>query len=130
MSAYTHTRLTAVEDSAPKFGFSDTQESRFPKDDLDAESIGLAHHRFRAGARQPFGHRHDNAEEVYVVLAGSGRIGLDEDIVELEPLDAVRVSPGVTRAFEAGPEGLEVLAFGPHCEGDGELVSGWWPGEG
>jgi len=41
-------------------------------------------------------------------------------------LDAVRVSPAVTRAFEAGPDGLEVLAFGPHHEGDGELIPGWW----
>jgi mannose-6-phosphate isomerase-like protein (cupin superfamily) len=130
MAAYTHTRLTDVEDSAPKFGFSDSQESRFAKDDLDAESVGVAHHRFKPGVRQPFGHHHDDAEEVYVVLSGSGRIALDDDLVELQPLDAVRVAPQVMRAFEAGPEGLEVIAFGPRREGDGEIVPGWWPGEG
>jgi hypothetical protein len=60
------------------------------------------------------------------VLSGSGRLKLDDDILELARLDAVRVSPAVTRAFEAGPDGLEVLAFGPHHEGDGELIPGWW----
>ena len=76
--------------------------------------------------RQPFGHRHDAAEEIYVVLAGSGRAKLDEDIVEIERLDAIRVAPGVTRAFEAGSDGIELLAFGPRRDGDGELIPGWW----
>jgi mannose-6-phosphate isomerase-like protein (cupin superfamily) len=74
-----------------------------------------------------FGHRHENAEEVYVILAGSGRVKLDDEIVDVETMDAIRVSPEVTRAFEAGPAGIEVLAFGPRHEGDGELVQGWWP---
>jgi mannose-6-phosphate isomerase-like protein (cupin superfamily) len=130
MGAYTHTRLTTVEDSAPKFGFADSQESRFAKKDLDAESVGLAHYRIKPGVRQPFGHRHDEAEEVYVVLSGAGRMALGDDVIELEPLDAVRVEPAVMRAFEAGPDGLEVLVFGVSHEGDGELVPGWWPGEG
>jgi mannose-6-phosphate isomerase-like protein (cupin superfamily) len=63
---------------------------------------------------------------VYVVLAGSGRVKLDEDIVEVTRLDAIRVAPEVTRAFEAGPEGIEILAFGPRHEGDGEVIQGWW----
>jgi mannose-6-phosphate isomerase-like protein (cupin superfamily) len=129
MGAYTHTRLTAVEDSAPKFGFADSQESRFAKDDLDAESIGLAYHRIKPGVRQPFGHRHDDAEEVYVVLSGTGRMALDDDVIELRALDAVRVEPSVMRAFEGGPDGLEVIAFGPHHKGDGDIVPGWWSGE-
>jgi len=60
------------------------------------------------------------------VLSGSGRVKLDEQIVEVGPLDAIRVAAPVTRAFEAGPQGLEILAFGPHHEGDGELFSDWW----
>jgi mannose-6-phosphate isomerase-like protein (cupin superfamily) len=125
---YTLKRLTDVEDSAPKFGFGEIGEARFATAALDAEDTGFSHHRLRAGRRQPFGHRHDDAEEVYVVLAGAGRVKLDEEVVEISRLDAVRVAPGVTRAFEAGPDGLELLAFGPRREGDGELISGWWGG--
>lgn len=80
----------------------------------------------KPGRREASAHRHRSAEEIYVVLAGSGRVKLDEDFVELVPLDAVRVSPGVTRSFEAGSDGLEVLIFGPRVEGDVEMVDGFW----
>jgi mannose-6-phosphate isomerase-like protein (cupin superfamily) len=123
---YTLKNLNEVKDSAPDFGLGDYQETRFANDDLDAEGTGVSHQRLRAGKRSPFGHRHENAEEVYVVVAGSGRAKLDDDIVELEHLDALRVAPGVTRAFEAGPEGLEILAVGARHEGDGEIIQGWW----
>jgi mannose-6-phosphate isomerase-like protein (cupin superfamily) len=128
MGDYTHTKLGQVEDSAPGLGAGEVQETRFATADLGSAHTGVTHHRFRAGARQLFGHRHqhEGAEEVYVVLSGSGRVKLDDDIVEIGRLDAIRVSPAVLRAFEAGPDGLEVLAFGPHHEGDGEVISGWW----
>ncbi len=74
----------------------------------------------------PFGHKHENAEEVYVVIAGSGRMKLDEEIIEVSELDAIRVSPEVVRAFEAGPEGIEILAVGSRHDGDGEIIPGWW----
>jgi len=122
---YTLKRLTDVQDSAPEFGF-ETQESRFASDDLDTERTGVTHHRFQAGTRQGFAHRHDRAEEVYVVLAGSGRMKLDDDIVDVAPLDAIRVAPAVVRAFEAGSDGLEVLACGARHEGDGEVIMDWW----
>lgn len=125
-AAYTHKKLTDVKDSAPEFGLGDDQEARFAKDDLDAERTGVSHHRLKPDKRQPFGHRHDEAEEVYVVISGSGRIKLDDEILEVETLDAIRVSPGVTRAFEAGSDGIEVLAFGARHDGDGEIVPGWW----
>ena len=123
---YTLKRLTDVEDSAVKAGFDSVQEARFAKNDLDAEDTGVSLHRIKAGQRQPFGHKHDSAEEVYVVLAGSGRAKLDDDIVELGALDAIRVAPEVVRAFEAGAEGIEVLAVGPRHDGDGEIIQGWW----
>ena len=123
---FTLKNLRDVEDSAQKFGIGETQEARFAKDELGAEQTGLSHHRVKPGKRQAFGHRHERAEEVYVVLSGSGRAKLEEEIVELGVLDALRVSPGVTRAFQAGPEGLELLAFGPRADGDGELLPGWW----
>jgi mannose-6-phosphate isomerase-like protein (cupin superfamily) len=120
----THTvkNLRDVEDSAPKFGFGEIQEARFATDDLDAERTGFSYHVVKPGRRQGFAHRHEDAEEVYVVIGGSGRVKLDDVIVELKRLDAVRVSPPVVRAFEADGDGLEILAFGARHEGDGELV--------
>jgi mannose-6-phosphate isomerase-like protein (cupin superfamily) len=128
MSApYTHLNLADVEDSAVKFGFAESQETRFANEDLETEQTGLSHHRVKPGRRQAFGHRHDDVEEVYVVLSGSGRVKLDDDIVELKRLDAVRVSPGVARAFEGGEDGLELLAFSPRRTDDrGEILQDWW----
>lgn len=123
---FTHKKLTDVKDSAPEFGIGEVQEARFARGDLDAEETGVSHIRLKPGRRSPFGHKHEKAEEVYVVIAGSGRMKLDDEIIELEALDAIRVAPEVTRAFEAGDAGLEVLAVGAHHAGDGELVQDWW----
>ena len=126
MATYTHKKLTEVEDSAPKFGFEELQEARFATKDLGAEETGIAHLRVKPGKRQAFAHKHDEAEEIYIVVAGSGRVKLDDDIIELTVLDAIRVSPAVTRQFEAGPDGLELVAAGPHHDADGEIFPGWW----
>ena len=126
--AYTLKKLTDVEDSAPAFGFEEVQEARFATEDLGAERTGVSHHRVKGARRQAFGHRHEQAEEIYVVLSGSGRVKLDDEILEVETRDAVRVAPGVVRQFEAGPEGLELLAVGARHDGDGELLPGWWTG--
>jgi mannose-6-phosphate isomerase-like protein (cupin superfamily) len=123
---FTHKKLTNVKDSAPDFGVGDHMEARFAKHDLETEETGFSFHRFKPGARQGFGHRHEAAEEVYVVIRGSGRLKLDDEVIEIETLDAIRVSPQVTRAFEADGEGLELLAFGPRRDGDGEVIPGWW----
>ncbi len=124
--AYTLKKLTEVEDSAVKFGYGELQEARFARKDLEAEHTGVSHYRVKPGKRQGFAHKHENAEEVYVVLSGSGRVKLDDEVLEIEPLDAIRVAPGVVRQFEAGSAGLELLAVGPHHDGDGELIHGWW----
>ncbi len=126
MASYTVKKLTDVEDSAVKGGFSEVQEARFATKDLDSEHTGVSHLRVKPDKRQAFAHKHDEAEEVYVVLAGSGRMKLDDDIIDVSVLDAIRVSPGVTRMFEAGSDGLEVLAVGARHEGDGEIFPGWW----
>jgi mannose-6-phosphate isomerase-like protein (cupin superfamily) len=123
---FTHKKLTDVKDSAPEFGMAEIQEARFAKGDLDAKRTGVSHQRLKPGKRSPFGHRHEQAEEVYVVIAGSGRMKLDDEIIEIERLDAIRVSPEVVRAFEAGGDGLEVLAVGARHDGDGEIIQGWW----
>lgn len=111
-----------MEDQAPKFGFDQVQEARFPYRDLEAETIGMAFHRVKPGRRQAFAHRHIQAEEIYVVLSGSGRIKLDGDVRDVGPLDAIRIAPKVARAFEAGDEGLELVVFGPRHAGDGEII--------
>jgi mannose-6-phosphate isomerase-like protein (cupin superfamily) len=125
--SYTIKNLKQVEDSAPKFGVGESQEARFATEDVDAETTGFSYHVLRPGKRQAFGHRHEEAEEVYVVLSGSGRLKLDDEIIEVGPMDAIRVAPNVARAFEAGPEGLETLAFGPRYKGDGEILRDFWP---
>lgn len=124
--AYTITNLREVEDLAPKHGFSDTQEARFARQALGCEQVGISLQRVKPDRRQAFGHSHGEDEEVYVILAGSGRIRLDEELVEVAAMDAIRVAPGVARAFEAGPEGLELLAFGNHHEGDAKPDPGFW----
>lgn len=124
---YSKKNLRDVEDMAGEHGLSETQEARFPRADLGAEKTGLNYLIVKAGRREAFAHRHREAEEIYVVLAGSGRVKLDDEIVDLAPLDAVRVGPGVTRSFEAGDGDLEVLVFGARVEGDGEIVQDFWP---
>ncbi len=114
--------LRDSEDMAPRAGFEAAQEARFPWRDLGAEHTGLALIRVKPGQRQPFAHRHAEAEEVYVVLSGSGRIKLDDELRDVGVMDAVRIGPGVGHAFEAGDEGLEYLAFGPHHEGEAEMI--------
>jgi quercetin dioxygenase-like cupin family protein len=126
MTPYTHRNVLESDDDAPGIGIAEWQESRFLGGELGAERTGFAHHRFKPGLRQGFGHRHERAEEVYLVLSGSGRVKLDDDVVELVPLDVVRVAPGVLRSWEAGPDGLEVLAFGPREDDEAEFVPGWW----
>ena len=125
-SGHTLINLTEVEDAAPANGFGGRWESRVAREDLHAEQTGLTHFRLRPGKRSPFMHRHRRGEEVYVILGGAGRVKLDDEIFDVHVLDAVRVAPEVARGFEAGPEGLEFIAFGPHYDADGEPVNDRW----
>jgi mannose-6-phosphate isomerase-like protein (cupin superfamily) len=124
--SYGKTNLRDVEDMAVKHGLSGNQEARFARGDLGAQQTGLNYLIIKSGQREAFAHRHGQAEEIYVVIAGSGRVKLDDELVDLAPLDAVRVSPGVTRAFEADRDDLEVLVIGPHVEADAEIVDDFW----
>jgi mannose-6-phosphate isomerase-like protein (cupin superfamily) len=126
--SYAKTNLRAVQDSAAEHGLSESQEARFPRADIGAEQTGMNFLTIKPSQREAFAHRHAKAEEIYVVLSGAGHVKLDDELLELAPLDAVRVGPGVARSFEAGPEGLEVLIFGPHVDGDVELVDDFWAG--
>ena len=125
-SGHTRINLAEVEDAAPGNGFGARWEARVAREDLDAAQTGLTYFRLWPGKRSPFVHRHKRAEEIYVVLGGTGRVKLDDEIFNVQALDAVRVAPGVARAFEAGPEGLEFIAFGPHQDADGEPVDDSW----
>ena len=128
MAGYTLKNLKEIDDQAPKFGFSPSLEARFARGPLELESSGLSYQRIAPSFRVPFGHRHGAQEEIYVLLSGSGRMKLDDDVVELRQWDAVRVAAATMRDFEAGPEGAELLAFGAPAIGpnDAEMTPGWW----
>jgi mannose-6-phosphate isomerase-like protein (cupin superfamily) len=130
---YTRVNLKEdVEDSGDRFfGGGSDLETRFPREALELEQSGLSYQRLAPGYRFPFAHTHRKQEEVYVVARGSGRMKLDDEIVELREWDVVRVPPGTWRGYEGGPEGLEILVFGaPHLgdspRDDVEGERGWW----
>lgn len=126
MPDYTKVNIAEVEDAAVANGFDHRWEARVVRSALDARSSGLTHFRLHPGRRSPFSHRHREAEEVYVILAGSGTLKLDDELVPVGPRDAIRVAPHVARAFEAGPDGLEFIGCGAHHPGDGEPVDDPW----
>jgi uncharacterized cupin superfamily protein len=119
---YTIKNLSEVEDVAAAHGFGEVQEVHFAHGDLGAEQSGVSYQVVKPGKRHAFAHRHEEAEEIYVVLSGSGRVNLDGELEDVRRLDAIRIAPSVTRAFEADDEGLELLVFSPRAEGDAEIV--------
>ena len=104
-------------------------EGRFARAHLDSRDLGVSHFRYAPNLRSTMGHRHGEQEEAYIVVAGSGQVMLDDEIHALSQWDVVRVSPPVTRAFAAGPDGMDVIAIGgPKPEGrDGEMLEVVWP---
>ncbi len=123
---YATTNLDDVKDLAPDFGMSDFGEARFARKALGAETIGLANYRIKPGQRLGFGHRHGEVEEIYVVLSGSGRFKIEDEIVDVGARDVVYCAPSAMRGWEAGPDGMELLAFGGHAENEAEMEQGWW----
>ncbi len=128
MSDYTIVNLDDVENVAPKFQMPEGMDVRFPKRELGCTIGGVAVERLPPGVRMPFGHRHSEQEEIYLVAEGSGRIKLDDEVCDLRQWDIVRIGPGVVRNAEAGPDGITLIAFGaPISEaGEADLVPGWW----
>ena len=120
--SYTIKNLREVEDVAVEAGISDSLEARFAHSDLESETSGISYQVIKAGNRMPFAHKHGEMEEIYVILSGAGRVKLDDSVEEVGPLDAVRIDPSVTRAFEAGDDDLVLLAFSPRAQGDAEIV--------
>src|ERR1044072_9679423 len=99
---FTHTKLLDFKDSAVEFGYGEIQEARFARGDLDAEETGVSHQRLKPDQRSPFCHKHEKAEEVYVVISGSGRMKLDDEVIEVERVDAPPASPRGGRGFGGG----------------------------
>ncbi len=128
MSGYTKTNLkTEVEDSAPKFQMPEGIEARFARSALDGETLGLSHMKLAPNFRVPFGHKHSGQEEVYVVVRGSARIRVEDEIVELGEWDAIRFDTDTMRQVEAGPNGVEYIAFGAGTDPrDAEMTPDWW----
>jgi mannose-6-phosphate isomerase-like protein (cupin superfamily) len=129
MSDYTIKNLREdVDNAAEQFGLAPDVEARFARDPLEATAFGLSYQRLAPNARFPYGHHHKTQEEVYVVVEGSGRMKLDDEVVDIESWDAIRVGKDTVRSFEAGSEGLAFLAFGaPKTEAqDAEMIPGWW----
>jgi mannose-6-phosphate isomerase-like protein (cupin superfamily) len=130
MADYTFVKLKQVEDQAPKFGLAPNMEARFAAGPLELQNSAISYQRLAPNFRQPFGHKHKTQEELYVILSGSARVKLDDEIVELAAWDALRVPKDTMRCFEGGPEGVAFLAIGAPNTGapreDPEPVPGWW----
>jgi mannose-6-phosphate isomerase-like protein (cupin superfamily) len=127
MPPFTRINLLDIEDSVA--GRVDGIEGRFGRKHLQSRDLGISHWRYKPGFHAETGHRHAEQEEAYVVVSGRGRMLVNGEVLELRKWDVVRVAPEVVRAFEAGPEGLELIAVGgPKPEGgDGEAMAAEWP---
>ena len=126
--SHTVINLKEVEDQAPKFGLSPNLEMRMARVPLELEHSGVSYQRIAPNFRIPFGHKHKTQEELYIVLSGSLRAKIEDEIVELKPWDALRVHKDTLRSFEGGPEGAEILALGAPSTGpgDADMIQGWW----
>jgi uncharacterized cupin superfamily protein len=129
MAGYTIKNLKAdVDDQAPNFGMSPQMEMRMARVPLEMQNAGISYQRLAPNFRLPFGHNHNQQEEVYVVLSGTLRAKVADEVHELGAFDALRVNKETMRSFEAGPEGAEVIAVGaPNTgPGDANVEQGWW----
>jgi len=128
MAGYTKKNLRSeVENQAPKFDMPKELEARFARTALGGETLGLSLMTLAPGFRIPFGHKHEGQEEVYVVVRGSARIKVEDEVVEVGEWDAIRFDKDTMRAVEAGPDGVEYVAFGAGDDPqDAELAPGWW----
>ena len=124
---YTKASLRDVENMAPTFDMPAEMQARFARRAVDGKTLGLSLFTLEPGFRIPFGHKHQNQEEVYVVVRGSARVKVDDEVVELGEWDAIRFDVDTMRNMEAGPEGVEYLAFGAGDDPtDAEMAPGWW----
>lgn len=127
MSGYTTTNLREVEDQAPNFGMPSEMQARFARSALAGETLGMSLFTLEPGFRIPFGHKHRTQEEIYVVIRGSARIRVGDEIVDVGELGAIRFDKDTMRAVEAGPDGVDYLAFGAGTDpSEVEMDQEWW----
>ena len=126
MTDYAIVNLKDIEDSAGER--APGMEARLARKHIDSEHLGVTYIRYEAGLRSPMAHSHREQEEAYVVIGGSGRVRLGDEIREVRQWDVVRVSPATIRAFEAGADGLEMIAVGSDRPegGDGVVAETAW----
>jgi uncharacterized cupin superfamily protein len=115
-----------VENASERFGLAPQMEARFARRALGLEGGGFSYQKLAPDYRAPIAHRHQTQEEVYVVVAGGGRIKIEGEVHALRQWDAVRLPPRTARALEAGPDGLELLAIGFGAGGDAEQLEDFW----
>ena len=130
MADFTHLNLIDdVEDVAPKHGMDPGMQARYARRPLELANSGISLFRMAPSFRLPFGHRHGEQEEIYVVLEGGARFKVEDEIVDMRAFDALRIPPGTTRGMEAGPDGALILAVGaPNNDNtDAQMVQDFWP---
>jgi mannose-6-phosphate isomerase-like protein (cupin superfamily) len=128
VAVYTKVNLKEVEDQAERFGLSPNIEFRMGRVPLELENSGVSYQRLAPNFRIPWGHTHNQQEEVFVLVSGTARMKLNDEVVDLKQWDAVRIPKETMRGIEAGPDGAELIAFGaPNTgPGDANLEQGWW----
>jgi mannose-6-phosphate isomerase-like protein (cupin superfamily) len=129
VGAYTKVNLrNDVDDQAVRFGLAPDIEFRMARVPLELEHSGVSYQRLAPNFRIPFGHVHKQQEEVYILVSGSARVKLGDEVVDLEQWDAVRVAKETMRGFEAGPQGAELIVVGaPNTgPGDADMEQEWW----
>jgi mannose-6-phosphate isomerase-like protein (cupin superfamily) len=129
MSGYTVQNLKEVENQGVHFGLDpNDMELRMAKDPLECANAGISYLKLGPGYRAPFGHTHKTQEEIYILISGSARVKLNDDVIDMKPFTAVRIAQETMRSYEGGPDGAEIIAIGaPRTgPGDGDTVPGWW----
>ena len=127
MADYTHMNLKEdVENASERFGLAPNMEARFARSALGLAGGGFSYQKLAPNFRSPVAHRHQSQEEVYVIVAGGGRVKIEDEVRDLTQWDALRLPPQTARAFEAGPDGLELVAIGFGEGGDTEMLEGFW----
>jgi quercetin dioxygenase-like cupin family protein len=132
VAGYTVQNLREVENQGVRFGLDENDiQMRMGKDPLECEHCGVSYIRLGPGWRTPFGHTHNQQEEIYILVNGSARMKLEDEVIEMQPFTAVRVSRETMRAYEGGPDGAELIVIGaPRTgPGDADTTPGWWDGD-
>jgi mannose-6-phosphate isomerase-like protein (cupin superfamily) len=129
VAEYTAVNLREVDNQGHNFGIEERDfELRMARVALDCQDCGVTYQRLAPNWRQPYGHRHKRQEEIFVLVTGSARMKLDDEVVDMNPWTAIRVPSDTMRSIESGPEGAELIAIGAPNTGPGDGITepGWW----